>query len=149
MSLSLPDVDEELTKIFYYLCFFSCLTPLHTHSDTHRQNNMHGLSDSNLHNVVLALQTIHCPCLRQIFKIWKPKSHVEQFWTTYSVFVMANRLVTNLLHSFFWWWTTGLVNSLNYAMTTYSNPNIDQWSTDKIKDDMTSCYLSKTTEKLP
>ncbi len=49
----------------------------------------------------------------------------------------------------FWWWTTGSASGLNYAMTTNSNPNKDEWSTDRIKHDMTSCSFSKTTEKLP
>lgn len=136
--------EEELTTIFCYICFFSCLTPLHTHSATHRQNNMHVMSDPNLHHVVLTLQMVYCPCLIQILKIWEPNSHVEilDHWISRCDGKQTRDKSPAFL---FRWWTTGL----NYAMTSNTNPNIDKWSTDKIKQDMTSCYFSKTTEKLP
>ncbi len=107
-------------------------TLTHTHSDAPRQNNVHAMSDPNLHRVVLPLQMVYCPCRRQTLKTREPNSHVEipDHWISRCDGKQTRDKSPAFL---FWWWTTGLVNSLNYAMTTNSNPNIDEWSTDKIK----------------
>ena len=71
---------------------FSPACHLHTHSDTQGHNNMHVMSEPNVHHSVLVLKN----GLWEILKIWEWKS-----WSTDPVFVMANGLVTNFQHSFF------------------------------------------------
>lgn len=92
------------------------------------------MSDPDLHYVVLALQTVYCLCVRQTLKMWEPNSPVEILDRCISL--CDGKQTCDKSPAFlFWWWTTGLVNSLNYAMTTNSNQNIDEWSTDKIEHD--------------
>lgn len=50
-------------------------------------------------------------CTEADTEVMEENSHLEP------VFMIATRLVTNVQHSFFWWQTKGLNNSLDYANT--------------------------------
>lgn len=138
--------DEELTAICCYVCFHSCL-----HRDAYIQRTTATcpiVSVSNLHHAVLASQAVYYLCLRQTPNMRKPDSRGENLDHRVS-FCDGNATRDKYPAFLFWWWTTGLVSSLNYAMTTNSKTAKNKWSTGKIKHDSTSCYFSETTEKLP
>lgn len=141
MVLSSVWLKHALSSSAFPCAFSNCsnfflLLDSFTHSlDAQHMVTCPAMTVSNLIYVVLVFQFKNWPCLRQKLKMWMPNPHlgILNCWDG----LCDSNLTWDETPAFFLWWqTTGLVKSLDYAMTTNSILNRNKWFKEKMWYDL-------------